>query len=209
MEVKNLSSLVNKVPLTERIAEKLISKERFQEDEESYEKVKYGVEVILINTMKIGLVYLVSLLMGVFFETLIVHFSFLIVRRYSFGLHALKSLNCTLISLLVFVAGPFFLRDVSSSNWLVLIIFAIILLNVFLYAPADTESLPLLGATNRKMLRNKAVLCTLLLMGVTLSIPFAEIKTLILFGAFYQMVCIHPLTYKLLKRRRNSYEIYE
>ncbi|EUJ17417.1 accessory gene regulator B family protein [Listeria aquatica] len=71
-----MSSLVNKVPLTERIAEKLISKERFQEDEESYEKVKYGMEVILINTMKIGLVYLVSLLMGVFFETLIVHFFF-------------------------------------------------------------------------------------------------------------------------------------
>lgn len=207
--MKNLSSLVNKVPLTERIAEKLISKERFQQDEESYEKVKYGMEVILINTMKIGLVYLVSLLMGVFFETLIVHFSFLIVRRYSFGLHALKSLNCTLASLAAFVLAPFFLQHVSSSNWIVVLVFAIIAINMFWYAPADTESLPLLGEDNRKQLRNKAVLSALFLMVAALLIPIPEVKTLIMFGAFYQMVCMHPISYKLLNRRRNNYEIYE
>ncbi|EUJ30999.1 regulator [Listeria floridensis FSL S10-1187] len=136
-----MSSIADKISFTEKMADRLVSKERFQADEESYAKAKYGMEVILINTMKISLVYLIAIIAGIFLQTLIVHLAFLVLRRYSFGLHALKSFNCTLTSLLMFTIGPFIFQEISSSNLIVMVVFAFVVLNMLLYAPADTENL--------------------------------------------------------------------
>ncbi|EFS01644.1 putative accessory gene regulator protein, partial [Listeria seeligeri FSL N1-067] len=138
-----------------------------------------------------------------------VHLSYLWLRRYSFGLHATKTLNCTLISLTMFVLTPWIFQNVLSNNWIVLGTFAFILLNMFLFAPADTENLPLIGEGHRKKLKRKAMIGTLILTGITLLIPFAEMKTLIMIGSLFQVVSINPLTYKLLRRRYRNYEKYE
>lgn len=204
-----MSSATEQITLTEKLADKLISKERFQNDEETYLKVKYGVEVILINVFKIAFVYILALLVGVFWETLVVHLTFVVLRRYSFGLHAIKSLNCTITSLLMFVLGPFIFQAVPSSNLFVIIVFAFVLFNMFRYAPSDTESLPLIGLKERKALKRKALVCTVILFLVTLLVPFAEMKTLIMLGSVYQVISIHPLMYKLLNRRYKNYENYE
>ncbi|WP_088815992.1 MULTISPECIES: accessory gene regulator B family protein [Listeria] len=204
-----MSSATEQITLTEKLADKLISKERFQNDEETYLKVKYGVEVILINIFKISFVYILALLIGVFWETLITHLAFIVLRRYSFGLHAIKSWNCTITSLLMFVLGPFVFQSVQSNNIAVIVVFAFVLINMFHYAPSDTESLPLIGSGERKILKRKAMVCTLVLFLITLLVPFAEMKTLIMLGSVYQVISIHPLMYKLLNRRYKNYESYE
>ncbi|EAC9140583.1 accessory gene regulator ArgB-like protein [Listeria monocytogenes] len=204
-----MSNFTAKVPLSERMADVLISKDRWKDDEEGYLKVKYGLEIILINVMKFALVYGIALVTGLLLQTVTVHLSYLWLRRYSFGLHATKTLNCTLISLMMFVLAPFVFQNIPSNNWIVLGTFGFILLNIFLFAPADTESLPLIGEEHRKTLKRKAMIGTLILTGIALLIPFAEMKTLIMVGSLFQVISINPLTYKLLKRRYRNYEKYE
>lgn len=204
-----MSNFTVKVPLSERMADVLISKDRWKDDEEGYLKVKYGLEIILINVMKFAIVYGISLATGLLLQTVTVHTSYLWLRRYSFGLHATKTLNCTLISLAMFVLAPFVFQNIPSNNWIVLGTFAFILLNMFLFAPADTESLPLIGEKHRKTLKRKAMIGTLILTGIALLIPFAEMKTLIMVGSLFQVISINPLSYKLLKRRYRNYEKYE
>ncbi|MBM5597610.1 accessory gene regulator ArgB-like protein [Listeria seeligeri] len=204
-----MSNFTAKIPLSERMADILISKDRWKDDEEGYLKVKYGLEIILINVMKFAIVYGIALVTGVLLQTMTVHLSYLWLRRYSFGLHATKTLNCTLISLTMFVLTPWIFQNVLSNNWIVLGTFAFILLNMFLFAPADTENLPLIGEGHRKKLKRKAIIGTLILTGITLLIPFAEMKTLIMIGSLFQVVSINPLTYKLLRRRYRNYEKYE
>ncbi|MBC1978373.1 accessory gene regulator ArgB-like protein [Listeria marthii] len=204
-----MSNFTAKVPLSERMADVLISKDRWKDDEEGYLKVKYGLEIILINAMKFALVYGIALVTGLLLQTLTVHLSYLWLRRYSFGLHATKTLNCTLISLMMFVFAPFVFQNIPSNNWIVLGAFGFILLNMFLFAPADTENLPLIGAEHRKTLKRKAMIGTLILTGIALLIPFAEMKTLIMIGSLFQVISINPLTYKLLRRRYRNYEKYE
>lgn len=204
-----MSNFTAKVPLSEKMADILISKDRWKDDEEGYLKVKYGLEIILINVMKFAIVYGIALVTGLLLQTVTVHLSYLWLRRYSFGLHATKTLNCTIISLTMFVLVPFVFQNVPSNNWIVLGTFAFILLNMLLFAPADTESLPLLGEEHRKTLKRKAMIGTLILTGIALLIPFAEMKTLIMVGSLFQVISINPLTYKLLKRRYRNYEKYE
>lgn len=204
-----MSNYSPNVPLSARLAEKVITKERWADDEEGYLKVKYGLEIILINAMKFIAVYGVALLLGIVWQTITVHLAYLMIRRYSFGLHATKSWVCTVVSVSMFDLIPYFAKGLLLNNWIVLGVFIFVLLNVFFFAPADTESLPLIGKDNRKKLKRKAMVCTLLLTGIALLVPIAEMKVLIMLGALYQVVSINPLVYKILNRRYHNYESYE
>lgn len=204
-----MSNYSPNVPLSARLAEKIITKERWADDEEGYLKVKYGLEIILINAMKFIAVYGVALLLGIVWQTITVHLAYLMIRRYSFGLHATKSWVCTAVSVSMFDLIPYFAKGLLLNNWIVLGVFIFVLLNVFFFAPADTESLPLIGKENRKKLKRKAMVCTLLLTGIALLVPIAEMKVLIMLGALYQVVSINPLVYKILNRRHHNYESYE
>ncbi|MBK2003255.1 accessory gene regulator ArgB-like protein [Listeria ivanovii subsp. londoniensis] len=204
-----MSNFTAKVLLSERMADVLISKDRWKDDEEGYLKVKYGLEIIIINVMKFAIVYGLALVTGVLLQTMTVHLSYLWLRRYSFGLHATKTLNCTLMSLAMFVLTPLVFQNVLSNNWIVLGAFGFILLNMYFFAPADTENLPLIGEEHRKNLKRKAMIGTLILTGIALLVPFAEMKTLIVIGSLFQVISINPITYKLLRRRYRNYEKYE
>ncbi|HAK1500830.1 TPA: regulator, partial [Listeria monocytogenes] len=63
-----MSNFTAKVPLSERMADVLISKDRWKDDEEGYLKVKYGLEIILINVMKFALVYGIALVTGLLLQ---------------------------------------------------------------------------------------------------------------------------------------------
>lgn len=79
-----MSNFTAKVPLSERMADVLISKDRWKDDEEGYLKSKIWTEIILINVMKFALVYGIALVTGLLLQTVTVHLSYLWLRRYSF-----------------------------------------------------------------------------------------------------------------------------
>ncbi|WP_171839930.1 accessory gene regulator B family protein, partial [Listeria monocytogenes] len=82
-------------------------------------------------------------------------------------------------------------------------------LNMFLIAPANTESLPLICEEHRKALKIEAMIATLILTGIALLITFAEMKSFIMVGSLIQVISIYPLTYKLLQWLYRNYEKYE
>jgi len=60
-------------------------------------KMTIGVEIFLINVIKMVVMYSLSLLFGILPLTLVTHISFVAIKRFSYGLHALNSTLCTLI----------------------------------------------------------------------------------------------------------------
>ncbi|MBC6316622.1 accessory gene regulator B family protein [Listeria grandensis] len=176
-------------------------------DEDRFAIVKYGVEIFLVNVTKGITVYLAAALLGMIWQTLVVHLSYLFIRRHSFGLHAKTSLGCTITSVVMFVVLPYFVKEVQLSDWIIMSISAFILLNIALFSPSDTENMPLFNAQKRHVLRRKSILNTFFILMTLVFIPVEVAKTLILLGACYQVIAIHPMTYKLLKRRYKNYEI--
>ncbi|KMT61760.1 regulator [Listeria sp. SHR_NRA_18] len=175
-------------------------------DEDRFAIVKYGVEIFLVNVTKGITVYLAAALLGMIWQTLIVHLSYLMIRRHSFGLHAKTSLGCTITSVVVFVVLPYFVKEVQLSGWMIVIISALILLNIAIFSPSDTEKMPLFNAQKRHDLRRKSIINTLIVISVAILMPISDIQSLILYGGILQVLTIHPITYKLLKRRYNNYE---
>ncbi|EUJ22547.1 regulator [Listeria grandensis FSL F6-0971] len=175
-------------------------------DEDRFAIVKYGVEIFLVNVTKGITVYLAAALLGMIWQTLVVHLSYLIVRRHSFGLHAKTSLGCTITSVVMFVVLPYFVRGVQLSGWMIVIISALILLNIAIFSPSDTENMPLFNAQKRHALRRKSIINTFFIIAIVFIVPMQTYKVLILFGCLLQTIMIHPLSYKLLMRRYNNYE---
>ncbi|MBC2189639.1 accessory gene regulator B family protein [Listeria booriae] len=175
-------------------------------DEDRFAIVKYGVEIFLVNVTKGIIVYLAAALLGMLWQTLVVHLSYLLIRRHSFGLHAKTSLGCTITSVVMFVILPYFVKEVQLSEWMIVLISGLILLNIAIFAPSDTENMPLFNAQKRHVLRRKSIFDALVVVAIALLVPYGDIKVLLLCGGIIQAITIHPWTYYLLKRRYNNYE---
>ena len=174
-----------------------------------FQKLVLGIEILIINVSKFIIMYTLAALLGTLWQTAILHIAYIPIKRYSFGLHALNSTVCTIVSCSMFVLMPWLLRGAGISNIAVIAAFAPIIVCFYRYAPADTKYRPLVGAKLRKELKLKAVVCGIALMAIALLIPNPHIKLLLTLGAVYQCIAILPLTYKLLKRSERNYETYE
>ena len=197
--------------LIHTVAKILVDKMNHYSGKEGLElqKLEFGMEILLINISKLVFIYLLAALLGVLGQTLIVHCSFVLVKRYSFGLHALNSTVCTVVSCCMFVITPLLLAGYGVGNNFVVVIFIVVIFILYCYAPADTKARPLIGSKLRKNLKLKAVISGAIVMIVALLVPSDSAKLLLSIGAAYQSVSILPLTYKILRRSEKNYEKYE
>lgn len=174
-----------------------------------YQKLRYGMEVIFINVLKTVIVFVLAAFFGIWKDTIIIFIAFAAFRLYAFGLHAKNSIVCTLISCTTHVIIPIITRELWLDKRIAVIIFAIFTICFICYAPADTESHPLIGEEFRKKLKIRAVIVSIVLPVMGVFFFTNRIMMLILCAEFYAVVGIAPVTYTILQRRKRNYEQYE
>ena len=177
----------------------------------AYTKMVLGMEIMIINVSKLIIIYLLAAVIGIVPQTVLLHGAYVVVKRYSFGLHALNSTVCTVVSCMLFVLVPWLTQmlGLGVGNAVVIPAFAAVVLCLYKYAPADTKARPLVGKKLRAGLRKRAVACGVILFVAALLVPNYEVKLLLTLGAVFQCVSILPITYKILKRSVRNYENYE
>lgn len=173
------------------------------------EKMKLGIQVLLINISKFFIIMILAVMLNLVKETLFMILVFGCIRKHAFGLHAKSSIMCTLICILMFNFGAYLSHYLIFNNYIVFMIFTIINILLYRYAPADTASHPLLGYKLRTKLKKEALLTGIVLMIIALIIPINIVKTLITLSGSFAVIMILPITYKILKRSYDNYEQYE
>lgn len=68
-----------------------------------FEIAQYNLTIILVNIGKLSLVYSVAWWADTFLYTLLTNLSFVVLRKFSGGWHALNFIMCTLSSLIIFL----------------------------------------------------------------------------------------------------------
>lgn len=174
-----------------------------------YEKLKLGVDVLVLSLSKVILTLVLAVYFDIFFEVLLMAVVHGIIRYNAFGLHAKDSNVCLVLTLAMFILPPILLKSIYLSNYTVLIVFLLFSLLLYKYAPADTENHPLLGATLRKKLRIKTLVYSIIVMILTLLLPFGEFKIFPIISTLYVIIGVLPITYNILKRGYKNYEKYE
>ena len=135
------------ISLMERLAQIILNNinSYLQKEGLELQKMKLGIEILLINISKLIIIFLVAAVFHLLKRTIFMLLIFTIIRRNTFGLHAKNSFICTLVSLLIFVFGSYLSYYLKFNNYMVFTLFTIINILLYKYAPADTENHPLLS----------------------------------------------------------------
>lgn len=193
--------LVNKVLL--------LVKEYYPEyDEKTIDRIRYGVEAVYLSLTKVVVILCVAFFIGILKESLILLLLFNVLRVTGFGIHASKSWMCWISSSLIFIGCPLLCMYITIPRYIVIILEVFLLINLFLYAPADTVKRPL--KNEKKRLIYKVLTCITGVVYLFLSICLDNnfLINSLLFAMVIEVGLTHPLTYKIFKLPYKNYVKY-
>lgn len=193
--------------MIDKICDKLIKRIRAkmpEVDDERAEVIKYGLELIIGELPKMFLLFVIAWLFGIFKYALI---SFAIILPYklvSGGVHLKTHIGCILGTSLLYCGNVFISKYINIPDIknqiifsAIILIFAIIMIS--LYAPADTENVPIL----RKKERGKKKIISYIIVTSMIIISFfvkdKVISNMFRVGVLLQSIMISKLTYNIFK----------
>ena len=187
--------------MIDKICDKLIKRIRAkmpEVDDERAEVIKYGLELIMGELPKMFLLFIIAWLLGVFKYALI---SFAIILPYklvSGGVHLKTHIGCILGTSLLYCGNVFISKYINITDIKNQIFFSAIIM-ISLYAPADTENVPIL----RKKERAKKKIISYIIVTAMIIISFLVkdrvISNMFRVGVLLQSLMISKLTYSIFK----------
>ena len=188
-----------------------IRKEMPEIDDERAEVINYGLQNILGEIPKIFIMLGVAYILEIFPLAL---FTFIVLMPYKGfvgGVHLHTHLGCILFTTMFFCGIPYlaqyiFLSQIAKYIVIFLIwIFGIIMIK--LYAPADTESVPILRKKDRKKKQILSYITFTLGLICAIFIKDNTISNILILGNLIQTITITKVVYRLTNSKY-GYEIY-
>lgn len=189
-----------------------IRKEMPDVDDERAEVINYGLQILLGEVPKFFIMLLIAYLLGVFKLTLLTFIILMPYRGFSGGFHLKTHIGCIITTTtfycgIAFLAKSIMLDDITKYILAALVgVFGIIMIR--LYAPADTEEVPIIS---KKIRKQKQILSYIFfIIGLVISVIIKNniISNIIIFGYFIQTCMITRLAYKITNNKY-GYELYE
>ena len=179
--------------------------------DEKAEEINYGLQLLIGELPKTFIFILISILLGVFKEFLITIIVIFPYRAFSGGFHLKTHLGC-ILGTSMFYCGIAYISKLSLFSYntkyiLTILIWIFGMLMCKLYAPADTENVPILRKKERKTKRilSYTVLTITLIIGAV--IKNNTISNIIILGMLVQSIMISKLAYKITNNKY-GYEVY-
>ena len=181
-------------------------------DDEKAEVILYGIQLIVGEVPKFFLMFGLGILLGLWWQTLLAFFLILPYKICSGGFHLKTHLGCFLCTNIVYCGNAFVSTVWNLENEIlryitVVLVWIIGIIMVSMYAPADTENVPILTKKERKTKKILSYIFLSINMIIAIVIPNKIISNIIIIGTFIQTISITRIAYKLTKNKY-GYEEY-
>lgn len=183
-------------------------------DDERAEIINYGLQNIIGELPKIIPVILVSLLLGILDLTLIAVAAILAYRMFSGGFHLTTHLGCLICSL-IFTCGTVYLSKLLAfeNNLIIYIIYGFVfvfnLIVISLYAPADTENVPIISKKQRRRQKIESYIVMIILFIIAIFlINDKVVSNILIYSTLLQSICMTRIVYKITKNQY-GHEVYK
>ena len=169
-----------------------IRKEMPEIDDERAEVINYGIQIIIGEIPKVFIMLTVGFVLGIFKETLLAFLFLIPYRGASGGFHAKTHIGCIILTCAIYCGTAVISQYVILTEMIKYVVIGIVwifgMFMIKLYAPADTENVPI---------------------GLILALVIKDdlISNILLFGNLVQTLTITKLAYKLSKNKY-GYEVY-
>ncbi len=193
----------------------LVSKIRKQMpeiDDEKAEVILYGIQLIVGEIPKFFLMFGFGILLGLWWQTLLAFFLILPYKVCSGGFHLKTHIGCIICTNLIYCGNAFISTIWNFPNETIkyitigaIWIFSVIM--VSLYAPADTENVPILTKKERNTKRFLSYVFLSINMLVAILVRNSIIANLMIIGTIIQTFSITRIAY-IITKNKYGYEEY-
>lgn len=188
-----------------------IRKEMPEIDDEKAEVINYGLQNIIGEIPKTFLVLIIAYFLGIWKETLITFVLLIPYKNTSGGFHLKTHLGCILGTAIFYCGIPLLSKIILLRGIVKYIIIALIwafgMIMIKLYAPADTENVPILTKKDRQRQQLFSYIIFSIGMLVAGIIKHDMISNILIFGYFLQTLTITKVAYRLTNNKY-GYEVY-
>ncbi len=195
--------------MIENICNKLtlkIRKEMPEVDDERAEVINYGLQLVIGEVPKTFILLIIAYLCGVLKLSIIALLAIMPYRATSGGVHLKTHIGCIIGTSLFYVGssllskyivlGPVYIKYILIGiTW----IFSMIMIN--LYAPADTEAVPILRKKERSIKKKLSYITMTLTLVASIIIKNILFSNLLIFLTIFQTIWISKFTYKLTNNK--------
>ena len=173
------------------------------------DKIKYGLEVLYLTITKLIFIIIVSIILGIWKETLLLILIFNGIRLTAFGVHAKRSIDCLISSTLFFILFPIICIKLTIPLIVKVILFIPLTVLIGIFAPADTEKRPLINKKKRKIYKMLSIMISIIYMTIAIVIKDNTLSNCFIFAIVIQIIIMLPITYKIFGVSYNNYKTYE
>ena len=200
--------------MIEKICDFIIKKMRKKMPDITDEKAEiiyYGLQLLIGEMPKMFLLFGVSFLLGIGWYMVFAYIAIIPYRAVSGGFHLHTHLGC-IIGTIIFYYGNIiiskflFLDNIQKYILVGLsLIFGILMISI--YAPADTEDLPIISKKERKTKKILSYVMLIITLVLALVIQERVLSNILIIGSILQSISISRVAYKLT-RNKYGHEVY-
>ena len=200
--------------MVDKICDYLTNKIRQQMpevDKEKAEVINYGIHLIVGEIPKTFVFIVIAAALGVlkeFFITILVIFPY---RAFSGGFHLKTHVGCILGTSFMYCGTAYISQfQLFNNDIKYILIFAVWIFGMVmckLYAPADTENVPILRKKDRKIKQILSYITLTITLIIGAIINDYIVSNIIILGVFLQSITITRIAYKLTNNKY-GYEVY-
>ena len=188
-----------------------IRKEIPDVDDERAEIINYGLQLLIGEIPKTVIIIGIAWILGVLDLTILALILMLPYRTASGGVHLKTHIGC------IIATSVFYIGNAVLSKYIVLekivqyiitgAIWLFSMIMIKLYAPADTEAVPILRKKERKIKKVLSYITMSLSLIIALLINNTIISNILIFGTLFQTLTITRFMYKITGNKY-GYEEY-
>lgn len=190
---------------------KKIREEMPEVDDERAEVINYGLQNIIGEIPKIFLLLIIAFLLQMLKEVLFMFLALLLYRGASGGFHLKTHLGCILGTTLFYCGTVFLSQNIVLDEIIKYIVIGIGwifgMIMIRLYAPADTENVPILSKKDRRKKQIISYITFSIGLIAAIFIQNSVISNILIFGNLLQTLTITRIAYRLTKNKY-GYEVY-
>lgn len=190
---------------------KRIRKEMPEIDDERAEVIYYGLQNIVGEIPKIFIMLGIAYILGIFKWALFTFLALFPYKGASGGVHLKTHIGCITFTTLFYCIIPFASQYIVlpqiAKYLLIACVWTFGMIMIKLYAPADTESVPILEESVRKRKRAVAYITFSLGLFAALIINNNMITNILILANLFQTITITKFIYKLTNSKY-GYEVY-
>ena len=181
-------------------------------DDERAEIINYGLQIIIGEIPKIFALIIIAYIFGVLKLSLLALLFIMPYKTFSGGVHLKTHLGCIVLTSIFYIGNAVLSKSIVIEPMYIkyILVFTIWVFSVFmikLYAPADTEAVPIVRKKDRRFKKIMSYITMSITLITSFFISNQTISNLLIFGVLFQTISITRFIYKLTNNKY-GYEEY-